>query len=387
MARRQGPNIGQLIADAQSRRARSFGTGGPHGIMWFIDLRFEEPHWYRARARMASVVDAFAATSWFGELEVLGRDHAVGARFDSLDALRDAIACGEPGTFIVARGEPRLARDSDESETAMAFDVSPRSLEIRVWIRARPVAQYRSAVLGEIIALVLALRDAWSDVVVANAYAFPHPPDALAYRRPRPPRTSARSIDAVVDIVDRDAPPDGPPWARDARAIAAADVPDGVERIERGRLVALRWIDDPADPAAMAEACSRHAQWLVGVVPTEIPLGWNADGDLQVPVFGTDARPEPLTLFDAQRGAGYLEVQVGPGGEVDSETWKVAENVIRRKILTSGKRVQSVSLVVGDRATATRINERARAHGFDAVLYRDKSGTLWDPFPPGFWAP
>src|SRR4029079_3791573 len=203
-------------------------------------------------------------------------------------------------------------------------------------------------------------------------------------RRPRPPRTSARSIDAVVDIVDRDAPPGGPPWARDALAIAAAEVPDGVERIERGPLVALRWVDDPADPTAMAEACSRHAQWLVRVVPTEIPLGWNEDGDLQVPVFGSDPRPEPLSLFDAQRGAGYLEVQVGPGGEVDTEAWKAAETVIRRKLLTSGKRVQSISLIVGDRASSLRINERARAYGFDSVLYRDKSGTLWDPFPPGF---
>jgi hypothetical protein len=386
MARRQGPNIGQLIADAQSRRAQAYGTGGPPGIMWFIDLRFDDPAWYGDRSRLASVIDAFALTSWFGELEVLGRDHAIGARFDSPAAARDAIACGERGTFLLARGEPRLAQDSDESEIAMALDVMPGALEIRVWLRARPVAQYRGAVLGEVIALVLALREAWPFAIVAQASAFPHPADALAYRRPRPPRNAARSIEAVVDIVDRDVPPDGVAWARDARAIAAAQVPDGVERIERGRLIALRWVDDPADLAALAEACSRHAQWLVALVPTEIPLGWNEDGDLQVPVFGAAPQPEPLTLVDAQRGAGYLEAQVGNSGELDSEVMRQVDRVIRRKVLASGKSVQSVSLVVEDRAAAVRINDRARTAGFASVLYRDKSGALWDPFPPGLWA-
>lgn len=385
MARRNAPNIGQLIAEAQNQRARSFGTGGPHGIMWFVDIRFEDAHWYRERSRAASLVDALAATSWFGELEVLGRDHAIGAPFERVDAVRDAIACGEPGTFILARGEPRMTRDTDEADTAMALDVSATSLELRVWLRARPVARYRGAVLREMVALLFALRESWQDAVVANAFAFPHPPDVLAYRRPRPPRTAARALDAVVDVVDRDVPPDGPPWARDARAIAAAPVPDGVERIERGRLIALRWADDPADPVAMADACSRHAQWLVPLVSTKIILGWNELGDLKVPLFGAHPRPEPLSLFDAQRGAAYLEIDVAPDGAVDDEAWHRAEAVARKKMLKSGAKVQEVSVIAQDRAAALRVADRARAAGFAGVLYRDESGALWDPNPPGLW--
>jgi hypothetical protein len=386
MERRRGPQLGQLIAAAQNQRAREVGTGGPPGLAWFIDVRFDEPGWYQTRARPAALVDALAATSWFRELTVLGRDHKAGVPFESAAAASDVIACGERGTFILARGEPRMAVDVEDAELALAIDIGASSVELRLWFRAGALAQYRGALLGEIIGLLIALREAWRDAVIANAYAFPSPQDALSYRRPRPLRTAARALDAIVDIVDRGAPAGGPPWARDAHLIAAAAVPAGVERQEHGPLVCVRWIGDPADTDALAEACARHAQWLIALVPTQIVLGWNEQGDLQVPLLGAHPKPAPLSLFDDQRRAGYLALDVADDGAIDEAAWRRGEEVLRTRRLGSGAKVAEVSLIAQDRSAALRIAERAHAAGFEKVLYRRNDDELWDPFPPGQWS-
>lgn len=386
MERRRGPQLGQLIAAAQNQRAQEVGTGGPPGLAWFIDVQFDELHWYRTRTRPAALVDALAATSWFGELTVLGRDHGLGVPFEGAEAASSAIACGEIGTFILAKGGPRMARDVENAELALAISISARSATLRIWFDAGSLARYRGALLSEIIGLLVALREAWQDTVIADAYAFPSPQDALAYRRPRPLRAAARAIDAVVDIVDREAPTEGPPWARDAHLIAAAPVPAGVERQEHGSLVCLRWIGDPSDIRALAEACARHAQWLVALVPTQIVLGWNEPGDLQVPLLNAHPKPAPLGLFDSQRGVGYLVVDVADDGAVDEDAWRRGADVLRTRRLGSGAKVKEVSLIAQDRAAALRIAERARAAGFEKVLYRKNDDELWDPFPPGLWS-
>lgn len=383
---RGGLHLGQWIAAAQNQRASKIGTGGSPGLSWFIDIRFDEPHWYRTRTRPAALVDALAATSWFGELVVLGHDHNIGAPFESVAAARAAIACGERGMFILAHGEPRMARDVEDAEIALAIDITAVSVELRIWFRARAVSQYRGALIGEIIDLLVALRKAWQDSVIANAYVFPFPQEALSYRRPRPWRTAARALDAVVDIVDRAAPTEGPPWARDAHIIAVATVPVGVERQEHGSLICLRWIGDPSDTGELAEVCARHAQWLIALIPTQIVLGWNELGDLQVPLLSIHPKPAPLSLFDGQRRIGYLAIDVATNGKIDEDAWRHGEEVLRTKRLSSGAKVMEVSLIVQDRSAAFRIAERARAAGFGKVLYRKNDSELWDPFPPGLWS-
>lgn len=328
------------------------GTDGPTGIQWFVDIRFGEPNWSRDRTRVRALIDGLASTSWFREFDVFAPAHKPGTPFKGLDEVRDSVASEEPSVAIFAHGEPRMTVDIDEAEAALALDFTTQMLELRLWFGPRPVAQYKAAVLGDIIALLVALRDAWPDALVAKALAFPHPTSALRYRRTRPLRLAGRALDAVVDMIDRGVPSDGPPWASQAKAMADAPVPSGVARIERGRLVVNRWIDDPSDPRAMAEACSRHEQWLVGVVPTRLAPGWNEAGDLEIV-------DEPKLVEVTSK---------------DVATWG--------KPRSDGR---EVAVVAASRSDALALAEPARAVGFARVVYRDPSGKLWNPRPPGDW--
>ncbi|HCU24034.1 MAG TPA: hypothetical protein DF383_03375, partial [Deltaproteobacteria bacterium] len=112
---------------------------------------------------------------------------------------------------------------------------------------------------------------------------------------------------------------------------------------------------------------------------------WNSQGDLNVPIFRTHPKPEPLSWVDPGRSAGYLFIEVSPAGEVDETLWQAAEPVAKKKRLSNHKKLQEVCLVAQDRSAAKRIAARATAAGFSRVLYRGSDGELWDPFPPGLW--
>lgn len=349
MARRPPLNLEKLAAEQHARRAAS-GTNDPTGIQWFVDIRFEEPGLSRDGGRIRQLLDGLASTRWFGEFDVFAAGHKRGVAFENLDEVQAAIAGADRGTIIFAHGEPRMTLDVHEAEAALALDFTTSMLELRLWFGVRPVAQYKRAVLDDVIALLLALREAWADSMVAKGQAFPDPIDSVRYRRTRPQRIANRAMNAVVEVIDRDAPSDGPPWARDASAMAAAPPPPDAQRIERGRLVVLRWLDDPSDPLALAEACSRHEQWLVGVVQTRLAPGWNEDGDREV--------VDDAKLVEATSEAAWTK----PGA--------------------AGR---GATLVAGSRSDALALAEKARALGFARVVYRDPGGKLWDPLPPGHW--
>lgn len=348
MARRPPVDLKKLAAEQHARRVTS-GTNDPTGIQWFVDIRFAEANWSRDGRRTRALLDGLASTRWFGEFDVFAAGHEPGTPFKSLDEVHAAIAGAERGTVIFAHGEPRMTVDVHDSEAALALDFTTRMLEIRLWFGVRPVAQYKSAVLDDLIALLLALRDAWPDTIVAMAQAFPDPVDSVRYRRTRPQRIASRAMNAVVEVIDRDAPSDGPPWAREASAMADAPFPPDAERIERGRIVVLRWLDDPSDPQALADACSRHEQWLVGVVPARLAPGWNEDGDREV--------VDDPALVEVTSNATWAKPGSGGGG----------------------------TLLASSRSDALAMAERARAAGFARVVYRDQGGKLWDPLPPGDW--
>lgn len=347
MARRPPLDLDKLVAQQHARRIAA-GTNDPTGIQWFADIEFEEPGWARDGGRIRQLLDGLASTRWFGEFDVFAPGHTSGAPFENLDEVQAAIAGMDRGTLIFAHGEPRMTANVHEAEAALAISFTTRRLELRIWFGVRPVAQYKRAVLDDVIALLLALREAWADSMVAKGQAFPDPIDSVRYRRTRPQRIANRAMNAVVEVIDRDAPSDGPPWARDASAMAAAPPPPDAQRIERGRLVVLRWLDDPSDPLALADACSRHEQWLVGVIPTRLAPGWNEDGDLEV--F------EDAKLVEADA-----------------------------KWTKRGSAGRGRTLVASSRSEALALAERARAAGFARVVYRDSAGKLWDPLPPGDW--
>lgn len=242
--------------------------------------------------------------------------------------------------------------DIDEAEAALSIDVNDGRLELRLWLAAPAVRRHGRRCLDDMIAIVLAWSELLPEVLVANARAFPRPTDGLRYPRTRPLRIANRALDAVVEIVDRRSPAEGPLWGPDSLAIAAAPTPAGVTRIERGPLVVLRWIEDPSDLSAMADACSRHEQWLLPLVASRIAPGWNADGDLS-------SEAELPNLVEAPADAAALPA------------------------LAATRR--DAALVFPNRAAAIDGAPAARAAGFRSVLYRGADGNLWDPFPPGSW--
>lgn len=369
-------DLAQVLADAQRQRLQP--SPGPTGLQWFVDLRFAEPEWFQDRARVRALVDGLAAAAWFREFDVFARDHQPGAAIGSLDAVRDAIASGETGNAIFARGEPRMTVDIDQAEAALSIDVNVGRVELRLWLAAAAVTRLGAAALDDMIGFVLAWRATVPDVLVANALAFPRPTDGLPYRRTRPLRIANRALDAVVDVVDRTAPSAGPLWGPDSLAMAAAPVPATAERIERGDLVVVRWVRDPSDLVAMAEACSRHEQWLIPLVPTRIAPGWNAAGDLHVPIRRPTPTPAPLSALDLPTGDGFVDLD-------DAPDWAAVRAAARAKRLRSGTAIKSVSAVATDRAQALAVAAAAREAGCARVLYRDAKGERWDPFPPGSW--
>lgn len=338
------------MAEQHLRRVTS-ATSAPAGIQWFVGIQFASREWYRDRTRMDSLLDALASTSWFREFDVFAPGIVPGTPFDRIDDVRDSVANGEELIAMFAHGDARMTEESEQAEAALALSILPRSLELRVWFSARPVAQYKGAVLGDLAALLVALRAEWTDCFISSAQAFPRPFDVVKYPRTRPLRITNRATNAVVDILDRDMPSEGAPWAHDTEAMLKAPVPSGVQREEHGRLVVIRWVDDPSDPRALAQACSRHEQWLVPLVTTRLAEGWNDAGDIRV--------------FDVP----YLI----EAGSDDVGTWGKPESSC------------PTALVAGNREEALKLLDRARAAGFSRVVYRDPAGALWDPDPPGEW--
>jgi hypothetical protein len=379
MAIRPPLDLGRLLADAQRRRLQP--VDGPNGVQWFVDIRFADPEWFRDRARVRALVSGLAAASWFREFQVFARDHQPGSSFASLDEVTDLVACGEPGNAIFARGEPRMTVDIDEAEAALSIDINVERLELRLWLGRAVTERHGSAVLDDMIAFVVAWRESVPGSLVANALALPRPADGLRYRRTRPLRIGNRALDAVVDIVDRTAPREGPLWGPDSHAMANAVVPADGTRVERGSLVMIRWVENPADLVALADGCARHERWIVPLVGTRIAPGWNAAGDLHVPIQPSNRSPAPFVAFDSDSHHGYVELA---DGVRDEDGWASLRTLASLKSVSAG-RVAGVSLIAASRSEACAIAERARSAGFTRVLYRDPSAQYWDPFPPGLW--
>jgi hypothetical protein len=339
-------DLHKIEVEKHLRRATS-GTDGPVGIQWFADVRFAEPHWYRDRERVRWLVDTLAAASWFAEFDVFAPGHRAGVAL-RIDDVRDAAASGDEATAIFAHGGPRMTVDIPDADAALALDIIRGRLELRAWFGTRVVTQYKGALLGDVIDLLVAVRDQWPAALIAKATASPDPSDGLRYPRTRPMRLAGRPLSSVVDVLDRAAAGNGPGWPRETTAMIDAALPSPVAHTEHGSVVVMRWIEDPSDWRAFADACSRHEQWLLSVLPSQLAPGWNEQGDVEI----VDD-PKTLDVLDVAS----LPKRAHPG----------------------------VTLVAGSREHALALVQRVKAAGFARVAYRDESGRLWDPDPPGSW--
>lgn len=351
MRKRPVLDLQKLVIEQHARRIASV-TDAPTGIQWFAEIQFPTSQWFCDRSQLRAVLEGLTSMSGFGDLDVFATGYRPGTPFENLDEVFPMIAMDDPSVAVFAHGEARMTLDVHEAEVALELSFSGRSLRFELSFGVQSVARYTSAVLDDPIAWMVALRERWPDVLVWRARAFPTPIDGVKYCRTRPQRIANVPMNAIVHVVDRDIPADEHAWTPTARALAAAPPPPAAERIERGRLVILRWVHDPSDPRAVADACSRHEQWIVGVVPTRLAPGWNEAGD--------------RVVFDQPR---VVDVTTDPGWE------------------TKRYRDRNVVLVAESRSDALDLAARARARGIGRVVYRDADGKLWDPRPPGDWIP
>lgn len=211
-------------------------------------------------------------------------------------------------------------------------------------------------------------------------------PLGLSYPRPRPPRQSNLwAIGALVNFASRafhERHSQGRP--QELRAVLAAPIPPGCQRIEQGDLVTLRWAQRLGDSRELAACCSVQEHWLAQVLPLEVKAGYNELGDELVTPMGLQPRP-PLTFYDSMYQAGYQATTVTPDGTTDDELLDEAAGWRRDGRLPDGTPLKELHLLVPNRESALRLLPEAHRRSIDKVLYLTEDRRIWDPAPPGEW--
>jgi len=236
-------------------------------LRWHIYFHFAEPYWFHDRSRTERMLDAFAGTAWFRELDRFGNGRARGFGFGSLDVIRPNIVSGLPGRFTFVRGTPEDATLPEMAEAAMVFEVRPTLLRVFANARGLTLARLGERAVDDVVDATLALADAFSGIAtIATATATPG--RELALPRELPPNESLRPATSVVDLIDPTLPDDilAASSTRVARAIANSAVPEGVVRTKHGDVIVDRWVRDPSDRDALADAACRHAEWVATLV-------------------------------------------------------------------------------------------------------------------------
>jgi len=240
-----------------------------YGILWSTILLHDEPTWFAKKERVARVVDAFAATRWWAELQVMGIDGGSGRPIGSPDAARAFAACGKRGRYAFARGAPSVIEALEEASCRVELGVQPHGLELKAFAAAESLDRLASACLDDVIELLAGLRfSRRGDEKMYYAFAVPRLNQLeLPRSTPRPAGIAAR-IDAIVEMVDLAIPvtPGNANLTSFTGPIGRADPPHGVARDDRDGLVILRWVDDPRDRATVSDAASRHEAWLLSAL-------------------------------------------------------------------------------------------------------------------------
>src|ERR1041385_3293308 len=116
------PNLAQLIADAQNRRAQPTGSSGPVGIAWLVEVPFpDHPDWYQDPGRFTPLLDRVTRLPWFSAFDSMGIDHGLGRPLEGRGAIEDALTQGEPITLTLVRGGSHAAQWINEADVSFSI--------------------------------------------------------------------------------------------------------------------------------------------------------------------------------------------------------------------------------------------------------------------------
>ena len=201
------------------------------------------------------------------------------------------------------------------------------------------------------------------------------------YRRPGPPRDAGDWWVGVVSMVvdpkmDVAGAYDREQAAREVERVLHAPLPKGAARSKLGDLVEIRFVPDLTDEGAVDRARASQDRWITSLVGSEVSPFWNEQGDEMIVLIAAEKRP-PLTLYDASTRHGFKAMFEAKDAEIAKlERW------LRAKELPDGTPIDGISIVFTTRKGALAAAKRVSKRGL-CVLYTDKTGTFWDPFPSG----
>lgn len=351
-------------------------------LRWYIHFELFMLNWFADKDRSAHLLDTFASSAWFAELDHFGIGGNPGVRFASMSEVRELVISGLPGQYTFARGSGAATTAPERAEAAVRFELLPRALLIQANARGDVLGRLHERALDDIIRATVELDNAWREIA-SLAWASATPSSELAFSHVRPVRKARSPLHSIAEVFSPTPPERAAPQdIAMARAMAGARPPAGVERTSEGRLIVQRWVRDPSDPMATAEACSRHQAWLASLLDLPLAPGWNAAGEQRLAPGKLDRAAAPLELYDPAGKLGFQRV-ARPG----DDRWSAAEAVLASRRLADGREVTAVILIAPDAAAAAQLRGEAGKAGFTRVVYPDSVDptVFWDPHPPGSW--
>ena len=236
-------------------------------LLWYIELRCANATWWTDPTALSSVVAALTATARWKELNVVGVKHQQGKPIGTPADVARLVA--GPGIYRFARGEPRHATFGDETDAWLQVGIAQHVLKITSRLRGDVLERLGPAALDDLVDAIAKIRsDLDGRIWVLEMHARPTAEGELSYPHlvPEPlPEDTATPLDAVVDVVEQEPATEGMTEAltQTARLIADAKLPPDAKREKRGKLVAIRWVDDPSSPTEVCQAAARHEAWLM----------------------------------------------------------------------------------------------------------------------------
>lgn len=248
-------------------------TGAPNrfGILWNLDVRFDDDGWFERPGAPRQLVDALAATSLWRHLDVVGLDYQPGDPIGSPADVAQLIDDAGNDTYTFAKGDPAHAVSTVGADVWMRVDLKPGWLGLSAGIRGAPFTAVGRAALDDLVTLIERLRRQWRGTChLEHAAVRPDADPDFEYPGRDPRRTANRALHAILDVIEPGRAPGDDEWrVDDDRAMAEAKAPPGV-RSERDGLVVFRWVDDPTDAGAASDAARRHDEWLSGVLDVQV---------------------------------------------------------------------------------------------------------------------